>query len=98
METVPLHFEDRHFWYDQVQRHGNHAIYTQTHKGSGTIRYETAIIRVQPARTWPNGDTTSEQEVYPSSGTWGKFGWTFYTLADAQAHLTSLAERSTTHA
>jgi hypothetical protein len=40
---------------------------------------------VQKEHTWPTGVTTPEKEAYPGSTSWGRFGQTCYTLAEAQA-------------
>src|SRR5262245_53046222 len=85
MLPFPTAFEDRLFRYIQVAREGDMAIFTQTHKPSGCVRYEVVLIRVQPAHTWPTGITTPEKEAYPSSTSWGRLGHTCFTLPEARA-------------
>jgi hypothetical protein len=85
MLPLPTEFEDRLFRYEQVSREGDLAIFTQTHKASGHVRYEVVLIRVQPAHTWPTGVTTPEKEAYPGSTSWGRLGHTCFTLPEAQA-------------
>jgi hypothetical protein len=87
MPMLPLttEFEDRLFRYAQVERDGNVAIFTQTHKASGHVRYEVVRIRVQAEHTWPNGTTTPEKEAYPGSTSWGRWGSTCFTFLEAQA-------------
>src|SRR5262245_60703796 len=85
MLPLPTAFEDPRFRYVQIERQGDLAIFSQTHKASGCVRYEVVLIRVQPAHTWPTGSTTPEKEAYPSSTSWGRLGHTCYTLAQAQA-------------
>jgi hypothetical protein len=85
MLPLPLEFEDSRFRYAQVERTGDLAIFTQTHKGSGHQRYEVVLIRVQKEHTWPNGNITPEKEAYPGSTSWGRLGQTCYTLPEAQA-------------
>ena len=87
MPMLPLltEFEDRLFRYAQVSREGDLAIFTQTHKASGHVRYEVVLIRIQKEHTWPTGVTTPEKEAYPGSTTWGRFGQTCTALAEAQA-------------
>jgi hypothetical protein len=75
---------------DSTERRGDVAMYTQTHKASGTIRYEVIKIKVQAEHTWPNGVTTPEKEAYPGSGSWGRDGWTFFALAPAQQKMSEL--------
>src|SRR5262245_52956101 len=90
MEPVPLQFDEGLFRYEHVERHGMLAIYTQTHKPSGTVRYEMVRLRHQKAKTWPNGSITPEREAYPGASAWGLYGFTFHSLADAQAYLATL--------
>ena len=65
MHILEHELEDGRFKYVQVERRGDVALYTQTHKASGTIRYEVIKIRIQPEHTWPTGVTTPEKEAYP---------------------------------
>jgi len=92
MQVLELELEDGRFQYTQVERRENVALDTQTHKASGTIRYEVIKIRIQPEHTWPNGVTTPEKEAYPGSGSWGRDGWTFFTLETAQAKMAQLLQ------
>lgn len=89
MLPLPTTFEDRLFRYAQVSREGDIAIFTQTHKASGHVRYEVVLIRVQPAHTWPTGVTTPEKEAYPGSTSWGRLGHTCFSLPEAQALATT---------
>jgi hypothetical protein len=84
MLPLPTEFEDRLFRYTQVEREGDMAIFTQTHKPSGHVRFEVVLIRVQKEHTWPNGVTTPEKEAYPGSTSWGRLGHTCFTLPAAQ--------------
>jgi hypothetical protein len=85
MLPLPTEFEDSRFRYAQVERTGDLAIFTQTHKARGSQRYEVVLIRVQKEHTWPNGTTTPEKEAYPGSTSWGRLGQTCSTLPEAQA-------------
>jgi hypothetical protein len=93
MEPLPLNFRDRGFLYEQIERQGDVAIYSQTNH-AGVVRYEVIRIRIQREHTWPNGTTTPEKEAYPGVAAWGTLGWTCFTLADAQALAKQLQERS----
>jgi len=85
MLPLPTEFEDRLFRYVQIEREGDIAIFSQTHKASGHVRYEVVRIRVQAEHTWPTGVTTPEKEAYPGSTSWGRTGATCFTLPEAQA-------------
>jgi len=98
MLPLPTHFEDATFPYTQVERHGEIAIFRQTHKASQVERYEVVKIRVRPAHTWPNGTETPEHEAYPGAQSWGTLGWTCFTLADAQTLAQQLRERAAANA
>ena len=84
MQIVEEHFEDGTFRYDQIERQGMKALYSQTHKTSGIQRYETVILRVKKAGIAPGGYDIPEREAYPTSREWGLYGWTFYTLSEAR--------------
>ncbi len=90
MQILEHELEDGRFQYVQVERRENVALYTQTHKASGHVRYEVIKIRMQPEHTWPTGVTTPEKEAYPGSGSWGLYGWTFFALAAAQQKMGEL--------
>ena len=92
MQDLELELEDGRFQYVQVERRENVALYTQTHKASGNVRYEVIKIRIQPEHTWPTGVTTPEKEAYPGSGSWGLYGWTFFELAPAQQKMRELLQ------
>jgi hypothetical protein len=90
MQTIETEFEDRTFRYTQLARQGMIALYTQTHKPSGVTRYEVVVLRVAAEHTWPNGSVSPERETYPGATAWGRYGWTFFALGDAQSHLAAL--------
>jgi hypothetical protein len=86
MQPLDTQFEDRTFRYAQVERQGNVAIFTQTHKQGGAVRYEVVRVRIQAAHTWPTGITSPEREAYPGSASWGgREAHTCFTLPEAQA-------------
>jgi hypothetical protein len=60
MEPLPLSFRDRGFLYEQIERQGDVALYSQTNH-AGIVRYEVVRIRIQREHTWPNGTTTPEK-------------------------------------
>ena len=89
MEPLPLSFRDRGFFYEQLDRQGDVALYTQTNH-AGIVRYEVVRIRIQREHTWPNGTTTPEKEAYPGSNSWGTLGWTFIERPLAEDKLRAL--------
>ena len=89
MEPLPLSFRDRGFFYEQLDRQGDVALYTQTNH-AGIVRYEVVRIRIQREHTWPNGTTTPEKEAYPGSNSWGTLGWTFIEKPLAEDKLWAL--------
>jgi len=93
MEPIALAFDDRTFRYTQIERHGDLAIYCQEHKQGHVKRYEVIRIRIAREHQWPNGDVTPEHEAYPGATSWGTYGWTTHTLAQAQMLLAELAAR-----
>ena len=86
MQPLATTFDEGRFHYTQLERQGDIALFQQQHKEApGVIRFEVVRIRIQAEHTWPNGNTTPEREAYPGSTLWGRYGWTFFTLGEAQA-------------
>ena len=86
MQPLVTQFAKGNYRYRQVWRQGDIAIFEQQHKENPqVIRYEVVKIRVVPPTTTPGGTTLPEREAYPSSSSWGLYGFTTYTLAEAQA-------------
>ena len=83
-QSLLTSFTDTTFQYDQIERQGNIALFEQTHKQSGIVRYEVVVIETKPAQTLPSGKSYPEREVSPSSGSWGQKGWTMYTTEGAR--------------
>ena len=95
MRPLPHQFSADGFAYEQIRRYGQYALYQQTRRDTPPmcpIHYEVVRIRQAAAHTWPNGKTTPAREVYPTSRAWGRDGWTFGTLAAAEAALTTLSD------
>jgi hypothetical protein len=92
MQPVSTDFTDRTFRYTHIERHGDVAIYAQTHKVSQIQRFEVVIIRKRSEKTWPDGSVTPPHEAYPSASAWGSDGFTFYTLTAAQAFAATLTQ------
>ena len=68
------------FQYILVGRSTRKAIYAQYLWGT-VIGYEVVIIRVHPTKySHFLNRPIPEREVYPSTGEWGKFAWTYKTL------------------
>ena len=80
---LPLTFTEKGFAYEQLERQGDIAIYSQTHPG-GAVRYEVIRVRIQREHVWPTGVVTPEKEAYPGSTSWGRLGASCFTLLEAQ--------------
>lgn len=100
MKLLPDSFEKKGFLHRLEWREGNIAIYRR-HKPDGTPHWETIIVRVAKASKFTvdevkNGVTRTrtiereEQEVYPSTETWGSQGWTYTDYEAAKAKAQSL--------
>lgn len=87
MTPLSTQFEDRNFVYEQLAREGMIALYSQTHKEGGQVRYEVVRIHEAKEHTWPNGMTTPEHEAYPGAGLWGREGFTYFSREDAEQHM-----------
>ena len=94
MQPIATDFTEGNYRFTQVERRGDFAIYQQQHRQApGVIRYEVVKIRVQPEHTWPDGRTSPEREVYPSSSSWGTLGYTVYRIEEAQSLLAEWEQR-----
>jgi hypothetical protein len=86
MQPIDTAFDEGRFHYTQLERNADIAIYEQQHKENPkVVRFEVIQIRVQPAHTWPSGQTTPEREAYAGSSSWGRLGFTCFTLEEARA-------------
>ena len=90
MEPISTDFTEGRFRYVQRVRTGDLAIYSQEHLASKTLRYEVIRIRIQREHTWSNGAVMPEQEAYPGSKFWGRYGFTCFTFDEAQKLLARL--------
>ena len=85
---VSKYFIYNYFTFKQVKRMKNIAIYSQSADGK-IIAYETVRIRKH------NGFTVRDIEVepaetYPPNSTWGKDGFSYTTLNEAEIKMKSL--------
>jgi hypothetical protein len=99
IQKLPTEIISKGFTYIQIERHGDLAIFSQRKKSwpESLMRYEVIVIHVKPEVTWPDGSVVPAHEYYPGSTTWGKSGWTCFTLQEAQALLKELqAKRAAT--
>lgn len=82
------------FYFEQLRRTGDIALYQKTSVHPRTLQvepdatpsYEVIRIRIQKATTITVGDATFEvveKEIYPKDGAWGLDGFSFNLLEDA---------------
>ena len=93
MQKLPKEITKTGFFHKQIDRKGKFALYEKvlidvacSAKGeldkNLTIGYEVIIIRKQKAHE-RFGTQFPAKELYPSSETWGTYGWTFIQYLDA---------------
>ena len=92
MKTLPTTFGSDDFDFQQLRREGDVAIFVKQKPPFKFKSYEVVIIQKRDAYIWPNGLTTPAHEAMPSSRDWGKYGWTYQTLQDAELRFKTLAE------
>jgi hypothetical protein len=92
MNKLPVTFRSDDFEFQQLRREGDIAIFVKQKPTFSFKSYEVVIIQKRDAYTWPNGQTTPAHEAMPSSRDWGKHGWTYQSLKDAEARFKSLVE------
>ena len=90
MHTLPREWSMGSWVYTQVDRAGDVAVYRQKHREGTAVRFEVIIAQHYPERQTKRGVVLEAGEYYPSSSQWGKAGWTFYTLEEAQAYARAL--------
>ena len=89
---LPTAFGKNTFWYEQVMRDKNVAIYKQRLRpGVGELAYEVFIVKVAPA-TVVFGKEYPAREMPPRNEDWGDLGWTFPTLKKAKEKMTELLD------
>ena len=97
MKKIPNTFRKNGYDYLLLKRCDRLAIYEQSDKGK-TFAYEFHKIRLnQPSiikYKQPNGDVNVVKrplrEALPSNEDWGRYGWTFNTLKEADIKYESL--------
>ena len=90
---IPLKtfFKIASYDYQQLERHEDLAIFSQTHRENiKVVRYEVVIIREEEDKVWANGKITPAHEKYPGSAEWGMYGWTFFALDAAREKMRAL--------
>ncbi len=83
MRILPTTFGSDDFQFQQLEREGDIALFVKQKPPLTFKSYEVVIVQKRDQVTWRNGLTTPTQTP-PSSRDWGKYGWTFQTLEDAE--------------
>lgn len=88
MEKLKEQFRKHGYDYSMVNRSDIAAIFQQSDAGK-VIAFEVIKVRISKAcHTF--GKDYPEREIYPGDNEWGLYGWTYKTLADAQARFNQL--------
>ena len=90
MKTLSRTFRSDDFDFERLAREGDIALFVKQKPPFKFQNYEVVIIQKRDAYTWPDGQITPAHEAMPSSRDWGKYGWTFQTLEDAELRFKSL--------
>lgn len=102
MKRLPTTLTIGEFTHEQIQRDDRFAIYSQQREGSESVNYEVIRIQTHEDGRIPNGDGTFRDiesgETYPKANSWGRNGWTFPTLVDAQRRFSELGSTNTAEA
>lgn len=78
--VLPTKFSEKGFTYTQIKRKGNKAIYEQNLRGSKS--FEVIFIN-RHEKYEIAGNEIPASETYPSSSSWGTYGWTYMSLDEA---------------
>lgn len=88
MRELPITFTSCGFDYVQESRDGRVAIYRQTERRIGSVRFE--VVKIQRHHKSHFGMVKGD-EYYPSSGHWGDLGFTCLTLERARERAKEMA-------
>jgi len=98
MKILPTEFTKWGDTFRQIKREGDIAIYER--KTGSVTSFEVVRIRGHNGRTFADKETgelrtTDPAEYYPSSEEWGRMGWTYSWIEDAEnkmQHLLTFAD------
>lgn len=80
---LPIRFEANGFLYWQICRTNQAAIYEQRMPDGRRVFYEVWRIRIRQAHDFKERHYPTAEKP-PTANEWGHFGWTYYTLHEAQ--------------
>lgn len=96
MKTLKTHFTKAGHHFRQVLRRADLAIYELTRTTTGRKHYEVIRIKQHAASSFETADgkevKREQGEHYPASESWGRDGFTFNELSDAEEKLAELSE------
>ena len=85
--TLPTEFAGRGsqktFYFTQVDRSGDVALYKKVDVEDKIELYETILIKRGGERIFPDGNSIPAKEYYPSDEQFGKMGWAYKTHKEA---------------
>ena len=91
MKTIPQSYVKYHDTHDLVERDGDYVIYRRWREGQKKVCWEMMIVQ-HAKRT---GFGVEEGDEYlPSSSTWGRLGWTCWSLEEARKKIEVLKAKS----
>ena len=85
------------WFHTQLVRNGKTAIYERWKEDDRSVvalHYEVVIFQPPTTTKLPDGRAYTRQESYPPSSQWGRAGWTFRTLEEAQAKFATLLKNT----
>jgi hypothetical protein len=86
MRTIQETFQKGGWAFRRIKRHGNWAIFERTAlRDNAKPHYEVVRIRSHNGFKIPGtAETSKPSEFYPSDAAWGRDGFTFLTIQQAQ--------------
>ena len=100
MKPLPIKFTSKGFTHEQLLREGNVALFQRYQSDASKCHYEVILVQSHNGRKI-GGTFLEPAEFYPSTSTWGQYGWTFtegmsgsrdQALTDATRRFNSLVE------
>jgi hypothetical protein len=99
MKTLPTQFKRNDWYYTQLDRIHDVALYAKRRHDRSALNYEVIVVQHQPIVQWPAGTITEEHEKYPAPEQWGTYDFTFSgashrrPLEDARERMIALAAK-----
>lgn len=95
-KVLATSFDKNQFHFEQLKRENNVAIYKKSKENMSS--FEVIIIQKHNGIKYPNGSEVGPAEFYPSSASWGSWGFTYSDFNNALGKFFTLLNSRVEHA